>query len=63
MPILVKHPVNKEVVLVNFDPVIYQLVRETNIMLKMGLEVPEEGQHLAYIEKRLKDMHHQLIVS
>ena len=63
VPVLVKHPKEKGKVLANFDPIIFQLIRETDVMLKLGLEVPEEGQMLMCMEKRLKDLHQQLIVS
>ena len=62
VPVLIKHPHRKELV-ANFDPIIYQLIRETDVMQKLGLDVPEEGQQLIYMQKRLKDLHQQLIVS
>ena len=63
VPVLVKHPKERGKVLANFDPIIFQLIRETDVMMKLGLEVPEEGQMLMCMEKRLKDLHQQLIVS
>ena len=62
VPVLIRHPIRKEVV-ANFDPIIYQLIRETEVMKKMGLDVPDEGQRLLYMQKMLKEKHSKLVVS
>ncbi|NXY56258.1 DYH8 protein, partial [Callaeas wilsoni] len=51
--ILVRHP-KTEKLLVNFDPQILEIVRETKCMIKLGLEVPEQAVKIAIIENKLK---------
>uniref|UniRef100_A0A8C5TYT3 Dynein axonemal heavy chain 8 n=1 Tax=Malurus cyaneus samueli TaxID=2593467 RepID=A0A8C5TYT3_9PASS len=51
--IFVRHP-KTEKFLVNFDPHILEIVRETKCMLKLGLEVPEQAVKIAIIEDKLK---------
>ncbi|NXA78248.1 DYH8 protein, partial [Thryothorus ludovicianus] len=50
--ILVRHPTTEKF-LVNFDPQIPEIVRETKCMMKLGLEVPEQAVKLAIIENKL----------
>ncbi|NWI95792.1 DYH8 protein, partial [Pitta sordida] len=52
-PIFVRHP-KSEKFLVNFDPQILEIVRETKCMLKLGLEVPEKAVELVIKEDKLK---------
>lgn len=40
--------------LVNFDPQIPEIVRETKCMIKLGLEVPEQAKKIVKIENNLK---------
>ncbi|NXF39619.1 DYH8 protein, partial [Nyctibius bracteatus] len=40
--------------LVNFDPQIREIVRETKCMIKLGLEVPEQAKKIVKIENNLK---------
>uniref|UniRef100_A0A803V1B2 Dynein axonemal heavy chain 8 n=1 Tax=Ficedula albicollis TaxID=59894 RepID=A0A803V1B2_FICAL len=51
--IFVRHPTTEKL-LVNFDPQILEVVRETKCMLKLGLEVPEQAVKIAIIEDKLK---------
>uniref|UniRef100_A0A8C3MSF3 Uncharacterized protein n=1 Tax=Geospiza parvula TaxID=87175 RepID=A0A8C3MSF3_GEOPR len=51
--IFVRHPTTEKF-LVNFDPQILEIVRETKCMIKLGLEVPEQAFKLAIIEDQLK---------
>ncbi|NXT63912.1 DYH8 protein, partial [Chaetops frenatus] len=51
--ILVRHPTTEKL-LVNFDPQILEIVRETKCMIKLGLEVPEQAVKIAIIEDKLK---------
>ncbi|NXQ74857.1 DYH8 protein, partial [Quiscalus mexicanus] len=51
--IFVRHPTTEKF-LVNFDPQILEIVRETKCMIKLGLEVPEQAFKLAIIEDKLK---------
>ncbi|NXR60449.1 DYH8 protein, partial [Rhadina sibilatrix] len=57
--ILVRHPTTEKF-LVNFDPQILEIVRETKCMLKLGLEVPEQALKIAIIENKLKSNKSQL---
>ncbi|XP_032540330.1 dynein heavy chain 8, axonemal isoform X1 [Chiroxiphia lanceolata] len=51
--IFVRHP-KSEKFLVNFDPQIPEIVRETKCMIKLGLEVPEQAVKIVIIENKLK---------
>ncbi|NXS80190.1 DYH8 protein, partial [Erpornis zantholeuca] len=57
--IFVRHP-KTEKLLVNFDPQILEIVRETKCMIKLGLEVPEQTVKVAIIEDNLKSKKLQL---
>ncbi|CAN8203477.1 unnamed protein product [Coccothraustes coccothraustes] len=57
--IFVRHPTTEKF-LVNFDPQILEIVRETKCMIKLGLEVPEQALKLAIIEDKLKSNKLQL---
>ncbi|XP_064365601.1 dynein axonemal heavy chain 8 [Dromaius novaehollandiae] len=51
--LLVRHPKTGKF-LVNFDPKIQEIVRETKCMIKLGLEVPEQAKRIVKIENNLK---------
>ncbi|XP_075002904.1 dynein axonemal heavy chain 8 isoform X1 [Calonectris borealis] len=51
--IFVRHPKTGKF-LVNFDPQIPEIVRETKCMIKLGLEVPEQAKKIVKIENNLK---------
>ncbi|NXH93693.1 DYH8 protein, partial [Pachycephala philippinensis] len=59
--IFVRHP-KTERLLVNFDPQIVEIVRETKCMIKLGLEVPEQAFKIAIMESQLKSNKSQLEV-
>uniref|UniRef100_A0A3P8XWJ2 Dynein, axonemal, heavy chain 8 n=1 Tax=Esox lucius TaxID=8010 RepID=A0A3P8XWJ2_ESOLU len=59
--VLVHHP-NTRKLLVNFDPKITEIIRETKCMLKMSLEVPNNALQLVHIEESLKDYKFRLEV-
>ncbi|NXH09574.1 DYH8 protein, partial [Bucco capensis] len=51
--VFVRHPKTGKF-LVNFDPKIPEIVRETKSMIKLGLEVPEQAKKIAKIENEMK---------
>nr|KAF6461745.1 dynein axonemal heavy chain 8 [Molossus molossus] len=51
--LFVRHPESGKL-LVNFDPKILEVVRETKCMIKMNLEVPEQAKRLLKLENKLK---------
>ncbi|KAM6082368.1 dynein axonemal heavy chain 8 [Chlamydotis macqueenii] len=51
--IFARHPKTGKF-LVNFDPQIPEIVRETKCMIKLGLEVPEQAKKIVKIENNLK---------
>ncbi|XP_019382247.1 PREDICTED: dynein heavy chain 8, axonemal [Gavialis gangeticus] len=51
--LLVRHPETAKF-LVNFDPKMLEIVRETKCMIKMGLEVPEQAKRMVKMENNLK---------
>lgn len=57
-----RHPTTEKL-LVNFDPQILEIVRETKCMIKLGLEVPEQAVKIAIIENKLKSNKLQLEVN
>ncbi|NXP40789.1 DYH8 protein, partial [Leiothrix lutea] len=57
--ILVRHPTTEQF-LVNFDPQILEIVRETKCMMKLGLQVPEQAVKIAIIENKLQSNKLQL---
>ena len=60
--LLVRHPETKEL-FVNFDPQLITLIRETECMHKMGLEIPYNAQSLKHMEPTLKKNCYALEVS
>ena len=48
-----RHPETGKL-LVNFDPKILEVVRETKCMIKMKLDVPEQAKRLLKLESKLK---------
>uniref|UniRef100_A0A8C3GNK9 Dynein axonemal heavy chain 8 n=1 Tax=Cairina moschata TaxID=8855 RepID=A0A8C3GNK9_CAIMO len=51
--VFVRHPKTGKF-LVNFDPQIPEIVRETKCMIKLGLEVPEQAKKIVKLENNLK---------
>lgn len=49
----VRHPQTGKF-LVNFDPQIPEIIRETKCMIKLGLEVPEQAKKIVKVENSLK---------
>lgn len=51
--LFVRHPESGKL-LVNFDPKILEIIRETKCMIKMKLDVPEQAMRLLKLESKLK---------
>ena len=62
VPVIVKHPTTKDLY-VNLDPAIHTVVRESEWMRKLGLEIPESAGIMAYLRTSLKTNFDQLSVS
>jgi len=62
VPLLVRHPDTKEL-LVNFDPLIYEVIKESECMRKLHLDIPEFAKTLCLLRKKLKADHCTLKVS
>ncbi|KAK7945226.1 hypothetical protein WMY93_000954 [Mugilogobius chulae] len=58
---LIRHP-KTEKFLVNFDPKVFEIIRESKCLLRMGLEVPLEATHLVSSESTIKAKHDRLKV-
>ena len=57
--LLVRHPETADL-LVNLDPQLPQVIRETKIMQKLGLEIPDSAKLLCLQEERLSKQQNQL---
>lgn len=53
--LLVRHPDNKKMLLVNFDPAILEVFRETQYLSSIGLEVPPSAQNFYFKKSALKE--------
>ena len=60
--LLVRHPDTGKLY-VNFDPLIVELIRETDCMMKMGLEIPISARILFQRRDHLKSTEDKLKVS
>ena len=60
--LLVRHPESKELY-VNFDPQILTLIRETECMVRLSLEIPLSAQTLLHKKENLKNNYNQLQVT
>ncbi|KXJ25255.1 Dynein heavy chain 5, axonemal [Exaiptasia diaphana] len=59
--LLVRHPENKQL-FVNFDPQIMTLIRETDCMVRLGLDIPFSAQTLLHKQNLLKKNNDKLLV-
>ena len=60
--LLVKHPETQELY-VNFDPQILSLIRETECMARLGLEIPPAAKVLRAKQGHFKENYNALNVS
>ena len=61
VPVLVRHPSTKELY-VNLDPAVHTVVRESEWMRKLGLEIPDSAGIMTYLRNSLKNNFDQLSV-
>ncbi|XP_062570723.1 dynein axonemal heavy chain 5-like [Saccostrea cucullata] len=55
VPVLVRYPQTPNgVLLVNFDPYIFEVIKESEYMIKMNLEIPEAAKILVHSRDTLK---------
>ncbi|XP_077985364.1 dynein axonemal heavy chain 8-like [Glandiceps talaboti] len=59
VPLLIRHPDTNELLL-NFDPLLYQVIRETECLMKLGLDVPDTAKVLRLGQDNLKDNYDRL---
>ena len=63
VPVLLRYPQTPSgVLLVNFDPYIFEVIKESEYMIKLNLEVPEATKVLVHTKDRLKAYYSQMKV-
>ena len=60
--LLVRHPDNRDKLLVNFDPAILEVFREVQYLSSIGLEVPPSAQNFYFKKNFLKETYHAVEV-
>lgn len=50
---LVRHPTNEQL-LTNFDPYVFEVIKESEYMIKLNLEIPEAAKVLIHSRERLR---------
>lgn len=60
--LLIRHPETKQL-LVNFDPLLYQVMREAECMRKHDLEIPEAAHIICLGQEQLKENFNTLKVN
>lgn len=60
--LLIRHQ-ESDTLLVNFDPLITQLIRETDCLLKMSIDVPEPAKQVYQKQEQLKQYQDSLRVN
>lgn len=48
--------------LVNFDPYIFEVIKEAEYMMKLDLDIPESAKLLVHAKDKLKDHRNQMQV-
>lgn len=55
VPVLVRYPQTPSgMLLVNFDPYIFEVIKESEYMIKLNLEIPEAAKVLVHSKDNLK---------
>lgn len=55
VPVLARYPqTTSGMLLVNFDPYIFEVIKESEYMLKLNLEIPEAAKVLVHSKDKLK---------
>ena len=60
--LLVRHPDNKDQLLVNFDPAILEVFREVQYLASIGLEIPASAQKFYFKKNSFKETFHTVQV-
>ena len=61
VPVLVKHPNTGELVK-NFDPYIFEVIKESEYMIKNDLDIPESAKVLVHSRDKLRSHQEQMQV-
>lgn len=62
IPVYMRHPEDQNMLLVNFDPYIFEVIKEAEYMMKLDLDIPESARVLVHERDRLKAYRNQLKV-
>ncbi|KAL4222174.1 Dynein heavy chain 8 [Mactra antiquata] len=59
VPVLIKHPTSEQL-MANFDPYIFEVIKESEYMMKKDLDIPEAAKVLVHSSESLKSHYEQL---
>lgn len=59
---LTKHP-NTDHLLTNFDPYVFEVIKESEYMVKFNLDIPEAAKVLIHSKERLRSYYEQMQVT
>ncbi|XP_052240013.1 dynein axonemal heavy chain 8-like isoform X2 [Dreissena polymorpha] len=59
VPVLIKHPTTEQL-MTNFDPYIFEVIKESEYMIKRDLEIPEAAKVLIHSSEKLKSYHERM---
>ncbi|XP_053374157.1 dynein axonemal heavy chain 8-like [Mercenaria mercenaria] len=59
VPVLIKHP-TKEQLMANFDPYIFEVIKESEYMIKRDLDIPDDAKVLVHSTEKLRDHYEKM---